>query len=684
MLKYLPKLLLIDMTSMEGPAATSSLKRAYFGDWRENGFLHVRSGGRDRVLITALDGNETILTPDAAGARHLIDAFKPDLILYRPVADHKRLHEAAMHLIAQSDAPVVTWLMDDWPERLRADTPAQAAAMDSDLRQLFARSALNLAISDGMAKVFRERYGCEFEVAHNGVVPEAWQAIARVEKAVGPQRPLRVRYAGSLAPDTTHDSVMSVARAVSRLAERGVDICFEGHTQTHWYEKFADQFNALSSVSVQTSNLAEQDYRAWLSQADIVLLAYNFDEDTKRYLQYSFANKMPELLASGAPLLAYGPLQLETMAYLHRNDLGEIVSEERDDLLEQALMRLIDSPDLRASVGQKGQAHAFAFFDFTRSKDKLISKLGCLVPREPNLVGQVYPREAGHQLDECSFISDLLDASHNEGVMIDVGAHVGGSLQPFARAGWSVFAFEPDELNRSALLAAVADFPKVHVSPQAVGAKAQAEAAFYRSDLSSGISSLSAFHESHEAANTVAVTTLDHLVREAGLTQIDFLKVDVEGHEMDVLNGFDLGHVRPKAIMLEFEDGKAERTGQSSLKALAERLIAHDYHVYVSEWHSVIQYGLIHEWRQFAPYPAALAKSSWGNLIAFADALPPEALEVALRRNISGGDAGLTALSTLSHIASKPSVKQRILTLLAQKAPWLRALWRSLKRVARR
>ncbi len=37
------------------------------------------------------------------------------------------------------------------------------------------------------------------------------------------------------------------------------------------------------------------------------------------------------------------------------------------------------------------------------------------------------------------------------GVMVDVGAHYGSSLRPFAKDGWRVFAFEPDPANRQKL-----------------------------------------------------------------------------------------------------------------------------------------------------------------------------------------------------------------------------------------
>lgn len=56
------------------------------------------------------------------------------------------------------------------------------------------------------------------------------------------------------------------------------------------------------------------------------------------------------------------------------------------------------------------------------------------------------------------------------------------------------------------------------------------------------------------ADHTVAVKvdTLDHVLAEGGAKQaIDLISVDVEGHELEVLSGFDFARWRPRLILLE-------------------------------------------------------------------------------------------------------------------------------------
>lgn len=50
----------------------------------------------------------------------------------------------------------------------------------------------------------------------------------------------------------------------------------------------------------------------------------------------------------------------------------------------------------------------------------------------------------------------------------------------------------------------------------------------------------------------VPVRTLDSILEEAGSPAgFDFLSIDVEGHELDVLQGFDLARWRPRLLMIE-------------------------------------------------------------------------------------------------------------------------------------
>ncbi len=49
----------------------------------------------------------------------------------------------------------------------------------------------------------------------------------------------------------------------------------------------------------------------------------------------------------------------------------------------------------------------------------------------------------------------------------------------------------------------------------------------------------------------VAVRTLDDIIDDAGITELDFISIDVEGVQLDVLRGFDIPRHQPKLLLIE-------------------------------------------------------------------------------------------------------------------------------------
>jgi FkbM family methyltransferase len=222
-------------------------------------------------------------------------------------------------------------------------------------------------------------------------------------------------------------------------------------------------------------------------------------------------------------------------------------------------------------------------------------------------------------IDEVGIVIKALDIGHRKGVMVDVGAHYGGTSHPFCAAGWQVFAFEPDSQNRQHLLKKVGHFKNIKIDTRALSNEPKESVTFYRSAQSTGISGLSAFHASHAAADTVAVTTLSHIIEEHGIKAIDFLKIDTEGFDKFVLEGLPWTSHAPAVIVTEFEDFKTKPLGYD-FHDFAGFLVSKGYHVLVSEWSPIVAYGAQHSWSEFKTYPCELnSERAWGNFIACQD-----------------------------------------------------------------
>jgi FkbM family methyltransferase len=258
--------------------------------------------------------------------------------------------------------------------------------------------------------------------------------------------------------------------------------------------------------------------------------------------------------------------------------------------------------------------------------------------RNQKLIGP-YQRDSAIRFNENKAIHALFSKYLSGEVMIDVGAHHGSALMPFLNMNWHIYAIEPDDRNRGELLRRLSNHRygfKVQIDSRAVSNNSSQGVNLYCSDISSGISSLRKFHPTHKCYQTTNVTTLSEFFKENDISKVDFLKIDTEGHDLLVLQGFPWEQFKPKVIMCEFEDTKTVPLGYT-FHDMARFLVDKGYQLYVSEWHPIVSYGIPHGWKCLMRYPCQPTdEKGWGNLIAFRDSIDETKFLEAINSQLKG------------------------------------------------
>lgn len=135
------------------------------------------------------------------------------------------------------------------------------------------------------------------------------------------------------------------------------------------------------------------------------------------------------------------------------------------------------------------------------------------------------------------------------GVFVEVGAFDPVLLSQtylLEQNGWSGVLVEPLPHLATRLRSAR---PRSKVFECAVSSPAHAGTAVMHRGENDSLASLDADAGGEQI--TVQTRTLDQILQEAGLPQIDFLSMDVEGFEMEVFAGFDLRRWQPSLVLLE-------------------------------------------------------------------------------------------------------------------------------------
>lgn len=162
----------------------------------------------------------------------------------------------------------------------------------------------------------------------------------------------------------------------------------------------------------------------------------------------------------------------------------------------------------------------------------------------------------------------------NKGYFVEVGANDPCERSQtwfLEQSGWTGVLVEP----QPDLAAELRTKRKVRVFPVACSSPENAgcELPFY---VAGPLSSLDRKGMAPGAVTekiiTVPVRTLDSILMDAGSPAgFDFLSIDVEGHEIEVLRGFDIAHWRPQLILLE--DHVADLSKHRYLTAAGYRII---------------------------------------------------------------------------------------------------------------
>jgi FkbM family methyltransferase len=178
-----------------------------------------------------------------------------------------------------------------------------------------------------------------------------------------------------------------------------------------------------------------------------------------------------------------------------------------------------------------------------------------LPPDIESLLAECRPHFEPANLEECRLILEAFGGAR-QGFFVEVGANdprLNSLSYPFERLGWSGILVDPltscyEKLLRSRPRSRA--FRCACVGPDKVGT-----ITLHAPDASSVVATVEKnvddFDITYAFSETCDAVTLDSLVDQVKPARIDFLSIDTEGTELDVLQGFDLARHRPRLLLIE-------------------------------------------------------------------------------------------------------------------------------------
>jgi hypothetical protein len=391
------KLLIIDPTPIGSNSATGQIKKTFFGHlpleniiqvWEHTGSdpglrIYSPSEGADPNAVTSATREEDILTR--------LVRFLPSIVYFRST-ESVRLHEFHQAVLNKFDIPSILHIMDDWEGRMIWNQGERSIpgsqALSNLLRRSIEKSEVKLSICKQMSREFRKRYSCNWIELSNAVEIrsscECDRNSGEAGLGQGPREMVSIKYMGGLAEDMNCQSILDIASEIDSLGSEGVKVEFEIYTMD-WYLEWANR-NLSRFSSVKINGLVPADaYVETMLSADVLVIAYNFDEKSIAYTQLSMANKLPEILAAERLLFAYGPSKIATIEEISRNDLGVVVDVRDAGLLRSRLREVILDADLRRSKSGRAKDFAKMHYSLRQARHKVNALLGLAAKKKYRL-----------------------------------------------------------------------------------------------------------------------------------------------------------------------------------------------------------------------------------------------------------------------------------------------------------
>ena len=287
-----------------------------------------------------------------------LDAQQPGCIFVAPGVA-KFLYNIALKIARERNIPIVTYICDEYYfvkrpkfglDRLRL------SLLQGKIRQLMAHTTHLVVISRELQDAYQGTFGVPTTVLMTGASQNARDAVKNTAA------PNSICYFGNIRCNR-FVSLGQIGQVLDRInKQRGTDYKLKIYSAEK-DEEILEGLRRHKSVEL-CGFVTGAAYDSAFAQAQLLLHTEAFDEASVDFVKHSVSTKIADSLASGIPLLAYGPAGISSMQHLLRNDCA--ITATSEEQLQQMLEQGFDDAARRAHVTANGLAVAKTWHDSRR------------------------------------------------------------------------------------------------------------------------------------------------------------------------------------------------------------------------------------------------------------------------------------------------------------------------------
>lgn len=274
------------------------------------------------------------------------------------------LYTMALRIQAELGIPVVCYLCDEY---YFVKTPGglfarwQLRLRQRKMETLMAKTTHLVTICPELLKPYQQRFGVPGTVLMTG---------AAIPLAVAPQgetNPETISYFGNIRCNR-YKTLVDVAGMLDAInLEQGKHYKLRIYTAESDREicRLLQKYESVEWMGFLTG----EEFADALQTAGLLLHVEAFGDETVEKVKHSVSTKIADSLASGVPLVAYGPESVASMAYLRRNGCAIVATEPGK--LRQTLLAAFTREDLRQKAVERALQAAAENHDAAQNSTRL-------------------------------------------------------------------------------------------------------------------------------------------------------------------------------------------------------------------------------------------------------------------------------------------------------------------------
>lgn len=271
-----------------------------------------------------------------------LEEEKPDCIFVAPGVA-RFIHNFALRISRDRQIPIVTYVCDEYYfvndpplglDRLRL------ALLKRKIDKLMEKTGQLVVISRELMEHYHKKFSVPTTVLMTGA------AFEPVREKPQTENPTEISYFGNIRCNR----FVSLGQIGAVLDEINREMRTDYRLKIYSAEKDPDILASLRKYrSVELCGFVSGNaFMEALLGSQLLLHTEAFDEASVEFVRHSVSTKIADSLASGVPLVAYGPGCISSMRHLQRNACAMIALNQEE--LRKVLLRAFTEPEYRHQV----------------------------------------------------------------------------------------------------------------------------------------------------------------------------------------------------------------------------------------------------------------------------------------------------------------------------------------------